>query len=305
MLTPIKNLDKKTKSGMYYSLYKCHCGIEKEILRGNVNRKKKPVTSCGCEKNKKSSDRLRKLVTTHGKSHLPEHSVWKNIKTRCYNKNRKSWKRYGGRGIIVCPEWKDDFEQFYKDMGPRPSLKHSIERKNNNGNYCLENCYWGTSKIQANNTCRNTYVDYNGENKTIAQLSKDTNINRRLLYQRIRQLNWSVEEAILTPVIEGQRQRLITFNGETLKLIEWAKKLNIHPDSLEERLKKWPLEKALTTPVDKTKIYQPILFTHNGKSQTSTIWAREYNISPQTMRQRLYKYGSNFLIELDLKENKK
>jgi len=98
MLTPIKNLDKKTKSGMYYSLYKCHCGIEKEILRGNVNRKKKPVTSCGCEKNKKSSDRLRKLVTTHGKSQTS--TIWAREYNISPQTMRQRLYKYGSNFLI-------------------------------------------------------------------------------------------------------------------------------------------------------------------------------------------------------------
>jgi hypothetical protein len=86
----------------------------------------------------------------HGKTTSPEYTSWANMKQRCYNPNNVGYKDYGGRGITVCPEWVDDFQQFYEDMGPRPE-GHSIDRIDNDGHYEPGNCRWATAKQQRNN----------------------------------------------------------------------------------------------------------------------------------------------------------
>lgn len=80
----------------------------------------------------------------HGKHKLPEYSVWKGMKSRCSNSNMPCYPKYGGRGINVCEEWKKSFSVFYKDMGPRPTSTHQIDRINNDGNYEPGNCEWVT-----------------------------------------------------------------------------------------------------------------------------------------------------------------
>jgi len=90
---------------------------------------------------------------THGESHggMPEYQVWRNMKTRCLNPRAPQYKHYGGRGIVIDPTWVKSYLAFLNDMGRRPSPKHSIERKDNNGPYCKSNCVWATKSQQNGN----------------------------------------------------------------------------------------------------------------------------------------------------------
>jgi hypothetical protein len=86
-----------------------------------------------------------------GKTKLLEYKTWRAIKARCYNPNYKQFNDYGGRGIEVSDEWLDSFWTFLRDMGPRPSLKHSINRINNSEGYSKENCEWALAETQNRN----------------------------------------------------------------------------------------------------------------------------------------------------------
>lgn len=105
----------------------------------------------------------------------PNYMTWARLKSRCNNKNNKSYKNYGGRGIKVCERWLNSFENFCHDMGVRPSLKHSIDRyPNNDGNYEPKNCRWATATQQAlnrrkfsNNTTGFTGIKRKGKRYTV------------------------------------------------------------------------------------------------------------------------------------------
>ncbi len=94
-------------------------------------------------------------IESHGMESTPEYRVWRCIKTRCYNKNRKNYVRYGGRGIVVCDRWRNSFITFFKDMGFKPFPKAEIDRINNDGNYEPGNCRWATHAENNQNRTNN------------------------------------------------------------------------------------------------------------------------------------------------------
>jgi hypothetical protein len=111
--------------------------------------------SCGCLQKDRAKDNAK-----HGKTGSPEYHAWSAMIQRCTNPKTKQYKDYGGRGIRVCQKWKCSFESFYADMGPRPSKAHSIDRKDNDGNYEPGNCRWATEREQKMNTRQNVRYKY-------------------------------------------------------------------------------------------------------------------------------------------------
>jgi hypothetical protein len=94
---------------------------------------------------------------------------------------------------------------FIADMGPRPSLKHSIDRIDNEGHYEPGNCRWATQKEQNSNTRRNTWIEHNGERKTVAEWARLAGLDAGTLYSRIFIGKWSVEKALTTPANTTRR----------------------------------------------------------------------------------------------------
>lgn len=122
---------------------------------------------------------------THGRSRSPEYRVWHMMLQRCENPNSPNYAYYGGRGIKVCRAW-HDFAIFFRDMGPRPSAAHQLDRKRNSRGYSKANCRWATRQTNQNNTRRNRYVRLEGVKVTLAEAVRITGINRSTLMHRIR-----------------------------------------------------------------------------------------------------------------------
>lgn len=131
----------------------------------------------------------------HGLNGTPEQKVWNNMKSRCLNPNHPRYKDWGGRGITISDDWLK-LENFYRDMGKRPSKHHTLERIDNNKGYSKENCYWATTKDQALNRRSNKHLTANGYTFTLLEWSEKLSINKVTLASRLRR-GWSVEEALL------------------------------------------------------------------------------------------------------------
>jgi len=135
----------------------------------------------------------------HGGRRDPEYPIWIMMKQRCMNSKNKDYKNYGERGIKVCDSWIDSYENFIRDLGRRPSRKHTLERRENDKDYCPENCYWTTRDIQARNTRKNRYITYNGKTQTMQDWAKELGMTQATLSCRINDLGWSEEKALSTP----------------------------------------------------------------------------------------------------------
>lgn len=141
-----------SKNWRRYWVCICECGKTKIIAGSSL--KCGNSTSCGCYN--------RELICKHGQYQTSEYYCWEAMTARCTNPNNPMYYRYGGRGITVCEEWKNNFKNFLSDMGNKPSSKHSIDRINNDGDYNKNNCRWATTKEQANNTSRSTKEEIDG-----------------------------------------------------------------------------------------------------------------------------------------------
>ncbi len=132
---------------------------------------------------------------THGRSTSLEYISWASIKQRCTNPNHDAYKNYHDRNIKICQLWEYSFEEFYCDMGPRPSKLHSIERIDNDNGYYPNNCKWGLQEEQENNKRTNRRLVFNGHNLTITQWSKELKVSRHFIFERLKR-GWSIEDTL-------------------------------------------------------------------------------------------------------------
>ncbi len=152
-LTAIKKSEIQTGQHVKWD-FACECG--KMTTAAATIVKSGKTKSCGCWKIEEARirgyERPVKVPLKHGyaKNRIPEYNVWKTMRQRCNNPKNQDYELYGARGISICERW-NDFENFLSDMGRRPSDEHSIDRKDNNGNYEPSNCHWTTDDAQANN----------------------------------------------------------------------------------------------------------------------------------------------------------
>lgn len=180
------------------------------------------------------------------------YEIWRGMKRRCNDGNRKEYQIYGGRGIKVCKEWETSFNAFRNwalNNGYNDTL--TIERNDVNGNYEPSNCRWATKKEQANNRRDNKFLTHNGKTLTVAQWAKELNIHENTLRNRI-QKGWS-EEKIFSNAVQSAHN--ITFNGETKSLRQWSISTGINYSTLQSRLYEfeWDVERALTTSTETSK----------------------------------------------------
>ncbi len=176
----------------------CDCGTRKVVWQGSL----KVSVSCGCVRRERAKENIKKAraaprnqYRTHGMTREPIWNIWVDMRKRCRNPNAYAYERYGGRGISVCARW-EEFANFFEDMGDRPSPKHTLDRIDNDGDYCKENCRWATRKEQARNRSSNRMLQAFGKTMTLAEWSIETGLNATTITRRIDFARLSVEDAL-------------------------------------------------------------------------------------------------------------
>jgi len=187
-LWTVKSRSHTNEWGVVYWLCTCECGTERPVqarsLTSGTSR------SCGCYHKSR--------VTNHGYTGSPTFYTWQSMKQRCHYPKAKSYKHYGGRGIVVCDRWRHSFENFLEDMGERPD-GCSLDRIDYDGPYSPENCRWADHKTQQRNRPDATVLTYNGMTKNLYDWAAEYGKTGKQVYDRIC-AGWSVEDALNKPM---------------------------------------------------------------------------------------------------------
>lgn len=179
--------------------WRCRCICGNEIITDAYSLRSGATRSCGCLQKEVAAATSRKYIRTHNQKNSRLYNIWSGIKGRTGNPAHQRYSDYGGRGIAVCPEWRNSFETFRDwslSNGYRDDL--SIDRKDNDGPYSPENCHWISRLDQANNKRNNRLIEFNGEIHTLAEWAKITGINYYTLKTRFSR-GWDPQKALLPP----------------------------------------------------------------------------------------------------------
>ena len=178
----------QNKGKRVFWLCRCVCGNVK-IVQG-TSLKNGVSKSCGC---KKSENHFK----SHGLHDTALYRKWARVKNRCFNRNDKMYKHYGERDITMCDEWKNDFKAFY-NWSMKNGYKENLEldRIDNDGNYCPENCRYVTHQENLRNMKRPLKVTFKGETKPLIDWCDELNLNYHTVYNRIYNLGWNIDKAL-------------------------------------------------------------------------------------------------------------
>lgn len=184
-----------------HPIWRCQCDCGSVIILKS-HALTEGTESCGCLHKEVVRDTFKK----HGASRSPEYVAWQAMKARCFNAKGNAYRHYGARGVTVCERWKNSFENFFDDMGPRPSAQHSLDRfPNNDGNYEPGNCRWATKKEQDFNKRSTVILDCGGVPMTTLEASARFGVPIKRINER-RSEGWPDELAATTPVNQAFRR---------------------------------------------------------------------------------------------------
>lgn len=184
----------------YYYKCLCDCGVFKVVCGRNLSNDN--TKSCGCWNLEQINNRNLKHGNSYRNNVSVEYNSWAHAKSRCTSKTDGAYKNYGGRGITMCDQWLNDFNQFLKDMGQCPE-GFSIDRIDNNLGYSPENCRWATSKEQQNNRRSNLILEYNGEKRNLCEWANILGIPRQTIKSRLYR-GWDAHKSLETPIVRNK-----------------------------------------------------------------------------------------------------
>lgn len=207
-LTVIERVFPNSKDG--HTRWRCVCSctnLNETIVSSNMLVGLK-IKSCGCLRQEAKGTKQKHGDSSRGKRHIL-YSCWVSMKQRCFNPKHSSFRFYGGRGITVSGEWKNNYSAFKEwalNSGWHEGL--SIDRINNDGNYEPSNCRWVTMLQQHNNTRSNRNYTINGVTKSMKAWADESNINARTLKERL-DSGWPIAKALALPVQKKFRGKAV------------------------------------------------------------------------------------------------
>lgn len=178
MLVYVRRNKALSPSGHLTGVFQCDCGGRaikplSRVVHGGAS------LDCGCQR----KGRARASAVKHGGKGTKEYRQWSGAKTRCFNSRSKDWKRYGERGVTMCPRWANSFGLFLQDMGKCPEGL-SLDRIDPNGNYEPSNCRWATIFEQVNNRRNSIRVEFREKNRLLGEIAGLLNISHDAAYMR-------------------------------------------------------------------------------------------------------------------------
>lgn len=189
--------DKILPSGRGSPRWQCICDCGKTTLVHGVSLRAEKTQSCGCYIGEAASIRNARHGDARSKNPTPEYRLWAAMISRCHSSNNKDYSRYGGRGIKVCDEWREDFSTFLVYVGRRPSSSRSLDRyPNNDGNYEPGNVRWATTQQQGANKRNTLYVELNGESVRLVDAARTNHIPYNHAWRRHIKYGWPIEQAL-------------------------------------------------------------------------------------------------------------
>lgn len=190
-LTAIRGERRVAPNGARRTYWMCRCECGNEYTAPLTGLRNGQTRSCGCKIDHRS------IAMKHGHSYSRTYSIWSGIRHRCNSKNNEAFRYYGGRGISICARW-DRYENFLADMGEPPSLKHTVERRDVNGNYEPSNCFWATRKEQSRNRRVNRFITYEGSQMCLKEATERAGLKYQTVYMRLKN-GWREEDALSRP----------------------------------------------------------------------------------------------------------
>lgn len=241
----------------HVAVCECKCGQISVVRLSHLKYKK----SSGCKLCR--GFKARRII--HGMANTREFKIWGGIKKRCLNKYCPAFKNYGGRGIVICDEWKTDFMAFYKHVGPSPSNQHEIDRIDNDGNYEPGNVRWVVRQQNSRNTRRNKTYRYKGKDYILTDLADIAGIDRRTIAARLKS-GWSVSDAVEIPkdlyhhgglrserwveANNNKHQRNFRYKEVDYSVCELSLLCGLSVGVIRYRLRNgWSVERAVETPL--------------------------------------------------------